>query len=187
MSCVWITSQAAPQVEEVADFSVTCTWFVETETNPDPTFPQHFLYLRDRRTPQPKEIPEGVVQWSASTPRSDELIAGDRYADSPLPLFNMEFTFNRGGRGGQLRVSPFATIVWALEMLGGAYTPPILFYTERRPKGGFTKPVPMENPTESYRKLLRELRRLYSRTDDDLRKECRAMSEGAELSAHVQC
>lgn len=100
----------------------------------------------------------------------------------------MEFTFNRGGPGVQPRVNPFATIVWALEMLGGAYTPPILFYTERKPEGGYTKPVPMGNPTESYRKLLRELRRLYSRTDEDLRRECRrrAISEGAELSVDAE-
>lgn len=69
----------------------------------------------------------------------------------------------------QLRVNPFATIVWALGMLGDAYTPPILFYSESDSEGlGFSDLVVVGNPTESYRKLLRELRDLYSRTDEDL-------------------
>lgn len=183
LSCIWVTSQAAPQVEEVADFNVTCTWFVETETNPNPTFPQYARYLKFRSTT--KQVPEGAVQWSALF--SEELLAGDRRAsDSPLPLFDMEFTFNRGIPNGQPRVNPFATIVWALEMLGGAYTPPILFYTESKPDGSFTTPVPVGNPTESYRKLLRELRGLYSRTDEDLQRECRAGKKGAEFSVHAE-
>lgn len=54
-------------------------------------------------------------------------------------------------------------------MLGGPYTPPILFYSESDSEGlCYSDLVAMGNPTESYRKLLRELCELYSRTDEDL-------------------
>lgn len=162
LSCLWITSDPV-LFNELADFSIECTWYTASEDTPHPAFPQHVHYLKEWQpswTPR-KQASKRVVRWSA--PCLDELIPkDDRRTDEPLPLFDLEFTFNRG----QIRINPFATIVWALEMLGGAYSPPFLFYTEGTDAGSCTEQVPVGNPTEIYRRLLRELRDLYSRTDE---------------------
>ncbi|KAI0659766.1 hypothetical protein C8Q70DRAFT_1053598 [Cubamyces menziesii] len=100
--------------------------------------------------------------------------------------------------GKPWRVNPYAVVVRAMENLHGPYAPDAIFFcTYAEPD----KIVPMKNPIQEYEALLLQLRDLYSRTNEDLLRDCgykpsirppmclnsdlQATQQGAKNSGHV--
>ncbi|CDO68120.1 hypothetical protein BN946_scf185044.g28 [Trametes cinnabarina] len=167
LSCIYTHNTAASFTKRIlGHFLIGCTELAYAPPNRISTFPQQLRYLPMYYTEKQKR---GVaVRCSGSVALADVRLAKE-HGERP-PIFELLFKFN--SRRTQ-RVNPFATLVRALAALGDAFLPPALFCAEEVTEGEEKKIVslPVENPITSYRKLLRELRDLYSRTDADLELE----------------
>ncbi|KAI0373601.1 hypothetical protein BV20DRAFT_977677 [Pilatotrama ljubarskyi] len=174
LSCIYTHNTATSSGEGfLGHFVIGCTDLAYSPPDGIATFPQQLQYLPMYFTKERKR--RVAVRCSGSVTLADVLLAKER-GERP-PIFELLFKFN--SRCTQ-RVNPFATLVRALTALGDAFMPPALFYAEEVTEGEEKKIVslPVENPTTSYRKLLRELRDLYSRTDTDLEAQRSRMLAG---------
>ena len=87
---------------------------------------------------------------------------------------NLEFQFNIHGR--PWRLNPYAALVRALEIVGGAYVP--MKFVRHDAWQKHLEIMHIENPVEDYMKELLCLRKLYSRTQEDLERERHAARAG---------
>ncbi|KAJ8468824.1 hypothetical protein ONZ51_g9395 [Trametes cubensis] len=102
-------------------------------------------------------------------------------SDNQTPVFELALRFNFPGQ--TWRVNPYAIMVRAMEMLHAPYPPDDIFFCDYPTSD---RVIHMENPIGKYEALLLELRTLYSRTNEDLLRQC-GLSEEVEGTIASHC
>ncbi|KAI0659778.1 hypothetical protein C8Q70DRAFT_94075 [Cubamyces menziesii] len=211
---------------EIKDWDFRRREYLQSGKIPDRTAPRDLSgllsYIWQATNHHEKGRPTGTVSYIAPSLRPEERnvmqpvsdlkqvlvfeTRADQHLAVELPstdedeierrIFELNLQFNPPNK--PWRVNPYAVIVRAMENLHGPYAPDAIFFcTYAEPD----KIVPMKNPIEEYEALLLQLRDLYSRTNEDLLRECgykpsigpplcnngdvQATRQGAKNSGHV--